>query len=252
MNENKYDVLKLFFMRDYWVTDKICVTQPTLKQIIDFGETEFYDMVTLFCCNPTTMRLQLWHKGIDWNKVDDLQLFATLITAVPKEKTSLLIKDIDFTKFRLFTNDKDELEMVYMPDPSIIINDEIYKKLVGYLRLMFDYFPKVEKARNRATKELIITEEEQKLRIAKKESKNKKYTNTTLFPLISAYLNHPGAKYNSRELENIGIFEFMDSVKRLNVYENAVSLLSGMYCGMADLSKIDIKKETNWMRDMYE
>ena len=29
----EYDELKMYFGEDYWVTDKICISQPTIKQI---------------------------------------------------------------------------------------------------------------------------------------------------------------------------------------------------------------------------
>ena len=63
-------------------------------------------------------------------------------------------------------------------------------------------------------------------------------------------VNHAGFKYKRSELEEIGIVEFMDSVQRLQVYENATALMSGIYSGMVDASKID-KNEFNWLRELY-
>jgi hypothetical protein len=68
-------------------------------------------------------------------------------------------------------------------------------------------------------------------------------------PLISACINHPGFKYKLKELKEVGIVEFMDSVQRLQVYESTKSLMSGMYSGFADMSKVD-KKLFNFMRDL--
>ena len=62
---------------------------------------------------------------------------------------------------------------------------------------------------------------------------------------------NPGFKYKKTELRNVGIFEFMDSVRRLQVYESTTSLMSGMYSGMLDTSKLKLDKELNWARDMY-
>lgn len=43
----------------------------------------------------------------------------------------------------------------------------------------------------------------------------------------------------------------MDSVNRLQVYENSTALLKGMYSGFIDTKQID-KKELNWMKDLNE
>ena len=64
-------------------------------------------------------------------------------------------------------------------------------------------------------------------------------------------VNHPGFKYKKNELKEVGIVEFMDSVKRLQTYENTVALLRGMYSGMIDASKIN-KEEFNWTRPLYD
>ena len=43
----------------------------------------------------------------------------------------------------------------------------------------------------------------------------------------------------------------MDSVKRLQTYESVTALMSGMYSGMIDTKKLNLKEELNWMRDLY-
>ena len=44
----------------------------------------------------------------------------------------------------------------------------------------------------------------------------------------------------------------MDSVQRLQVYESTRALMSGMYSGMLDTSKMNLNKELNWLRDLHE
>ena len=52
-----------------------------------------------------------------------------------------------------------------------------------------------------------------------------------------------------QELREVGLYQFMDSVKRLQIYESSRALLNGLYCGFSDLSKIN-KNEFNFMRDI--
>lgn len=250
-NQYKYDILKMYFCEDYWVTDKICIKQPTIGDIIEYGETEFWSVVSMLCANPTSLRLLLWNNGIDWNKISEFELFSIIAPMLEKESTEIIFGDFDFTKLKVIKDKEDKLVLIYMPDPSIQIDEEIYNRLVGYIRVMFDIHPKVELAKGKATKEAMIFEEEMNLRNEAKKQKKEYWKKSTLFPLISAALNHPGFKYKKSELKEIGIVEFMDSIKRLQIYESVTSLMTGMYMGMLDTSKINIQKELNWTRDIY-
>lgn len=253
--EYKYDIIRMYFGEDYWATDKIVIHQPTIQQIMDYGESEFWSMVSMLCANPTSMRLELWNKGIDWNNITDFELFIMLVGGLPQEITEILFGDLDLTKFKEIKKTEDDKEisiLIYMPDPTIQIDEPAYTRIVGYLRTMFDINPKVEKAKGKATKEALIWEDELNLKNSLKKQQENKWKKSTLFPLISAAVNHPGFKYKKNELRDVGIVEFMDSVKRLQIYENVTSLMAGMYMGMVDLKGMDLKKELNWTRDMYE
>lgn len=254
------DVMKMYFMEPYKVNEKIIIYEPTLGQILKFGsdgqygEKEFYSAVNIFVSNTTSYRLQLWKMGIDWNKISDFELFGRLLPGLNDDVEKILFGDVKIKKMKLYNiknpqseqdDSKDSESLVlYDPDTELTMTEEEYKKMANYMRAMFNIFPKTEFAKGRSTKEALIDEERMKLRNKKDES------NSMLFPMISACLNHPGFKYRMDELKNLGIVAFMDSVQRLQVYENSTALISGSMTGMADLSKVP-KDEFNFMRDMY-
>lgn len=271
------DLLKLYFGDPYPISDKIIIHQPSILEIIEYGEAMFFAMLYMFIGNTTMKRLDLWNIGIDWNKVSDFELFCSLIPSLPKNKTEILFGDIDFTKFVLlkmdFENPKSEDEqdkeepqkkmtatekrikrfkefedhmVLYNEEQEIIINIEIYRYLVGVLRNMFHVFPKTEYTVGKTSKQLIIDEE--KANRLKMEKDSEKPT-STLLPLISACVNHPGFKYKTSELKQVKINEFMDSVQRLQVYESTHALLGGMYSGFCDTSKIP-RDNFNFMRSI--
>lgn len=268
MEESIYDFdeLKMYFGEDYWVTDKIYIKVPTIGDILEFGDTKFYSMLNLFCANPTSLRLQLWKIGIDWNKISDFELFAQFIIRnfTPKD-TYLLFGDLNFSWFKFFhDNNKDCDLLIYVPQDengnlipisykdAIVIDELIYKKIIKYLCLMFNLHFKVEHAKNKATKEAMIWEDEMNNNAKSQKNSNKEYSKSFLLPLISAMVNHPGFKYKTSELKEIGIVQFMDSVKRLQTYENVTALMKGMYSGFMDTSKINIQKDLNWLKDLNE
>lgn len=245
-----FDLLKIYFMRPYELKCGITIQQPTVGQIIDYGEVEFYSMLNVLIGNPTMYRLQLWENGVDWNKVKDYDLFSELITVLDVDSTRILFGDIDFSKFRPYlkqTDDPEKPEKVLVNSESQIMLDEHgYFELADYLRTVFDIWPKIEKTRWRGTKLAIIEEEKVNLATKKMEGSKQK---SVLFPLISACVNHPGFKYNLKELETVGIYQFMDAVRRIRVYENATAMIHGSACGFGDYSKVD-KSLFDFMRDL--
>ena len=268
----EYDELKMYYGYPYWVTDKIEILQPKLGDIIEFGDIKFYSIVSTLCANTTSLRLQLWDMKprIDWTKISDYELFIMLIRGLTPKETHLIFGDLNLSWFKPFIKEEENGEqrivLVNIPrdengkelsidvEKAIIIDELVYTKIADYLRHMFDIHPKEERnVKGKTTKEWIIEEERmnieaEKIRNKGKESKKKSF----LFPLISSMLNHPGFKYKKDELKEVGIVEFMDSVKRLQTYESVTALMSGMYSGMLDTSKLNLKEELNWMRDLYK
>ena len=243
-----FDRLQMFFGEDYQVADGIVISQPTIGEIMIFGEDKFNQMLNPFVVNPTSLRVALWQQGIDWTKISDYELFYQLILQLhltPNE-TSLIFGDLDFSKFNLYKR-QNEIEGKLVEDivllnheQNVLIDEEIYNHMSNYLRTMFNVFPKVEKAKGRTTKEWMIEEDilNSKSQIEKKSS---------LLSMISFCLNHPGFKYKKSELKELGVVEFYDSVQRLLIYESTSSLMKGIYSGFVDTSKID-KKEFDFMR----
>ena len=248
--EFQFDELQMYYGMDYKVNDHITIMQPTMGQIIEFGEKKIYSSIMPFVSNPTTYRLQLWDMGIDWNKISDFELFVMLVQGLKKDDTTLIFGDFDFGELKPYVDTSNNNALVLSNiDGSIVIDEETYMHIREYIRLMFDQHPKAEKAKGKFTKESIIEEERINLLNAQKQNKKEK---SIYLPLISAMLNHPGFKYKKHELKDVGIVEFMDSVKRLQLYESTRALMSGMYSGFCDVSKMDLNKELNWLRDLRE
>ena len=116
--EVKFDLLRLYFGEDYVINDRITIHQPTIQDILDLGEKEFYSVIAPFTSNPTSLKVQLFDLGIYWTDVSDFELFSLLIKTVPFEKTKILFGDFDFSSFDLVgkRNDKGEIiPILYSP-----------------------------------------------------------------------------------------------------------------------------------------
>lgn len=260
-----FDGLKMYFGEPYWVTDKICIKVPTVGDILEFGDIKFYLNLKMFCANTTALRLNLWKMHIDWNKISDFEMFSHFIVRNFKpEDTFLLFGDLDFSQFNyIYNTEKDCYELTNAPtdkngnisrfdlENSAIIDEFVYMKIIKYLCTMFNLYFKPEFAKNKATKEAMIWEDEMKSNI--EANKKISHPKSFLLPLISSMVNHPGFKYKLSELKEVNIVQFMDSVQRLQIYENSTALLKGMYSGFIDISKDkNLQKQTNWLKDLNE
>ena len=251
VEEKKYsfDRLQMFFGEDYRIAEGIVISQPTIGEIMSFGEDKFNQVLNPFIVNPTSLRVVLWEQGKDWTEMSDYELFYQLILQLnltPNE-TYMIFGDLDFSKFNLYKRQNEvdgktvEDIVLLNQEQGVLIDEEIYNHISSYLRTMFNIFPKVEKAKGKTTKQWMIEGD-----IINGKSQTERKSN--LLSMISFCLNHPGFKYKKSELKNLGVVEFYDSVQRLLIYESTSSLMRGIYSGFVDTSSID-KKEFDFMRE---
>lgn len=247
-----FNPLRMYFGEDYILNDKIIIHQPSIQDFIDTdSDSDIYNVITPFISNTTAYRLQLWDMGKDWNKISNLELFSVLIKFINFEYSKLIFGDIDFSTFSLYEKQikGEKVLTLYSPEMDLEIDEETRNKMCKYIQFMFSSFPPEEEfTSNKILKQDLINRDRQKLIQRQKElSEHKK--EQSLLSMIAFYLNHPGCKYKKNELREVGYFEFMYNIQRLQIYESTHALFGGMYSGMCDLSKVD-KNEFNFMRDV--
>lgn len=246
-----FDKLKMYFREDYFV-EGIRIVEPTIGNILEMGEAKFYSGLSPFLYNSTSIRVMLWDapQRIDWCKVQDIEVFELLknISNMDYSAIRLLFPDYKIENMQLISYREKTLGepqfVLYDKDNNFILYEHEYMEIAEYIRTLLNVHPKIEKAKGKTAKQWMIDED--KLNIAQRENVN----NSTLLPLISACINHPGFKYKLQELRDVGIYEFMDSVQRLQIYESTHALLGGSYSGFADMSKVP-KEQFNFMREIH-
>ena len=237
-----FDELKMYFGEDYVVNDYITIHTPTVGEIVEFGEKEYFSSVYTLTAIPSDMKSQLFDMGIDYETLEDYHLFYMLTRGISQKDTEILLGDLDLSKFNMYVNEETHEEVMVNPETNAILDKLAYTKMVNYIRKLHNIKPKIEHAANKTTKRILIQLDRD--RIAK--SKNEPYK-SQLRPLISAMMRYPGFKYKSNELKECSIYEFMDTIYGAQIYISSTALLQGSYSGMIDTSKIN-KKEFNWMR----
>lgn len=245
--EPEFDLLRLYFGEDYKINDRIIIHQPTIQDIIDMGEKVFYSTIAPFTTNTTAFRVQLWDLGIDWNEISDFELFSLLLKTISKENTKVIFGDIDFGSFDLVAKLDDEgnpIPILFSQAMGMEIDEQTYQRIRNYLCFMFNVKLENEFCKSKSLKPEIIAKS--RADMARKLAETK---GSSLVQMVSFALNHPGFKYKKNELREVGYVEFIDSIKRLQIYESTRALTQGSYSGFCDTSKIP-KENFNFMRDV--
>lgn len=267
------DELKIYRGSDIPITDKIIVTQPTIDQIIEFGEKRYFSAVYNLTGVGADFKWQLWDwYKIDYTQIEDFELFKKMIWGllsskkhIHKELTenrdkyeeqlkniseedlaemlvnplSLVLKDIDLADFEEYQSDKNDETILYDKKHDITIDRLVYSQIVDAVRKIHGFKRNNEIPGNNATKMIFIDDaREDAMMAAKKPYKS------VLRPLISALAVKTGQLGNDN-IWNTKIYMFFDAIKRINRIQDATLLLQGAYSGFASLKDID-KNRLDW------
>lgn len=247
MNINLFEVdaLQLYFGDPYIINEHISISQPLINDIVLYGERDYFSMVHTITAIPSDVKSMLWDQmGLDWTEVDDYELFMMMAQTLTQDKTSILFGSLDLSKMKPYRNKQNDGIVLADVESGIVIDKMIYMRIVSYLRKLHNIKPKIERAANKMTKKILLDEDREKIRL----SKDKPFQ-SYLLPMITSVKVKQG--YTKDYVRNMGLNEFFTEVSRLQIIDQADHLLNGVYCGMADLSKVD-KKNFDWMRPIED
>ncbi len=267
------DELKIYRGSDIPITDKIIVTQPTIDQIIEFGEKRYFGAVHCLTGVGADFKWQLWdYYGIDYTTIDDFELFKKMLWQSLSSKKhiynelmenrekyaeelkniseeelaemlinplSLILKDIDLADFIECESDKYPETILYNQEHDITIDRFVYMKIVDAVRQIHGFKRNNQIPANEITKmDLIDDARDESMMAAQKPYKS------VLRPLISALAVKTG-QLGSDSIWNTKIYMFFDAIKRINRIQDATLLLQGAYSGFASLKDVD-KSRLDW------
>lgn len=240
----EFDELTLWMGEPYVINDKIKVYQPNLRQILEFGERQYFSVIQTLCSTSSNMKSQLADMGLNWETIEDFQMFMMLAKTLDKEKTRLVLGDIDLSQFEIRQNKQnDEPIMVDMTN-GIIIDRLIYMQIVEYLRRVHGLTRAYDRTKSQFVHDMAIEMDREEI-----ANNAKKSYKSFLWPLISSVKAKQG--YTKQYVLDMQIFELVHEANRLQVITQSVALLQGSYSGMVDTKKIkNFSEQCNWMRDI--
>lgn len=236
------DDLTAWMGEPYVINDKISVLQPNIGDVLKFGERQYFSIVSTLCSTSSNMKSQLADAGIDWETVEDFQMFQMLAPSLTKEQTYLVLGDIDLSKFKLIEDKEIGEPVLYDKEHNIRIDRLVYMRIVEYLRKVHGLTRAYDRTKSRFVHDMAIEMEREQAEIdAKKPYKS------FLWPLISSIKARQG--YTKQYVLDMQVYELVHEANRLQIIVQSDALLQGSYSGMINTKKIN-KELFNWMRDV--
>jgi hypothetical protein len=243
MTPSDKDKLGIFFGKPFQINSKISIRQPTIGEIVEYGEDRFFSLISCATAISSEYKSLLWDAGIDYEQIDDFCMFSWMMCRQDVDTTRILFGDLDFTKLKPVVRE-DGQTILRDPEQDIIIDFNIHRRIKEYFKDAYGIEKKPEKAANKQTKMKLI-----ELDRMDKEDAAKQRHQSTLQPLISSLVNHPGFKYDLVGVLSLTFGQIMDAVQRLQIIQTAQSLMQGSMSGFCDTSKVP-KQLWDWTRPL--
>lgn len=242
------DKLALMRGKPYHVTDSISIINPTIGQIVDFGEDRYWGMLSQLCSTSFDHRLSLEELGIDYLTIDDWHMFLNTRYALKYEDTSIIFPGVNFPELKLYEEESSGRLLLRDNSETIQIDEVVYTLMVEFVRECHGLKRNYKIPGNQAAREVYMREA-----MEAREFAGRRKPKSTLEPLVSALCNSDGFKYNYDTVWGVNIYNFMDALKRIQKINSANHLLGGIYGGMLDTSKMNkgqLNKDLNWMGEL--
>ena len=115
------------------ISDRISIYVPTVGEIYDMGEEEYYNIAQLLTCVPYDLMAQLDDMGIDYEQLTEYELFVMLLKSfiVGEKDISSVIRCDELNDLRIVENvDSKEMLLVDSND-DVVINVMIQRQISG-------------------------------------------------------------------------------------------------------------------------
>lgn len=253
---SEIDELRIYRGEDYAINSKIKIHIPTLGEICDYGEDNYFGLVYQITATPSDMMWQLDEMGINFTEIDNFTLFSQLTCFKTDDmeeedfqmninRTRILLGDLNLFEFKLMQDITNNEPCLYNPTTDNKIDGYTYKLICDCLRKIHFLEEHIEIPANESTR-LVLIEDAKERYLMNKDKKHSSY----LVNLVSAMINSPGFKYNHSQVWDMKINAFMDSVKRISKIQNANLLLQSGYSGFGINLKEVSDKQINWLGEL--
>lgn len=211
------------------VDDEIILTIPTVGEVIK--SDGLYDaIVSTFTATPRDLMVELDDLGIDYNEIEEYDLFLMLSQSLKTMDTSILFGGLNFSQYNIAES----------PSGEIILLNEYTGNYIDKFKYMYlcDTLCKInfitrnnKKAGNNAAKSYLIQKERRKKKRAKRKAKKQE---NPINGLIISLVNTAEFKYDYSTVLDLTIYQFNASLHQIIDKVNFDKLMIGVYAGTVD------------------
>lgn len=231
--------INLLYKDAYPINDRLSVMIPTVGEVLE-QEDMYYSVVSILTASPIDYMVELDDVGIDFAALSDFDFFMTMFPVIQQQDTSLVLGKVDLKKFETWINKENEQLFLYDKEDDIVIDRAVYTKIGLILRKIHHLKQDKRKPGNEEARKYMLQ------RAREKKKRKKRATDSQLESLITALVNTPEFKYGYREVLDLSIYQFNESVIQIQHKIDFDHKMEGIYAGTVDASKIN-QKELNWL-----
>ena len=239
---------------NYKVNQYITVYNPSIYEVRDFGEDLYYTILNLIVRKPYDIAVELYDKGIDYQSITDWDLFYDTIVNIPIEYTCILFGKLDFRQFDKYINQENGMKiLVNKYDSNFRIDEVIYRQIVTYLRYIHFISEKVEYdvGNNQAKKFLIERMRRKQNKLIKDYESGRKKHQSNISNMIKYCVNNANFKYDYTTIMNIKLNLLYESYYFIVHGNERDNVMSGIYHGTIDTTKMKNKEILNIIPDLH-
>lgn len=231
---------ELLFSREVPITDKIHIMVPTIGEIASDEDT-YYTLVSMLTAMPIDFMVQLDDIGVNFDEIDDYDLFLLLFSTIQTMDTSLVFGDLDLKKFEIATNTENGMRVYYDEEDDVVFDRVVHTKIADTLRMIHGIEKDNRKPGNDEARKYLIE------RARKKQKRNRrKKQKSQLLQLIVAMVNTEQFKYKYDETKDLTIYQFNESVRQIQHKIDYDNRMHGIYAGTLDPKSIS-QDDLNWL-----
>lgn len=238
---------------NFRINDYITVFNPTLEEIALFGEDAYWQLLHLLTRKPYDIAVELDEQGIDYQSIDEYDLFYMTAGKIPAEMSCILLGRLDLTKYIQKLNPENEQLILYNPEDDTVIDRALYCQILGYLRYIHFISDKVEYDVGNGTAKKFFLDRMRRKR--KKHMKDialgKSEQESHLYTMASYLINNRNFKYDYGSIKKIKLSQLYESFYRILKDYNISNINTGIYSGTIDKSKLN-SEDIDILRSLHK
>ena len=200
----------LLYAHSVAIDKEITLYIPTVREVLD-SDGLYDNIVSTITATPRDLMVELDDLGIDYNDIEEYDLFLMLFQSLKTIDTSLLFGGLDLNKYDIAVAENEEIVLLNTETGNYIDKFK-YFYLCETLSKINYIKRNNKKAGNKAAKDYLIQKERRKKKRAKRKQKS---SENPLNGLIISLVNSAEFKYDYESVLDLTIYQFNSSLHQI-------------------------------------